>query len=105
MVNVKIKYRCSCGEEVVIRLDDSFHIDFPYCLKCGLMMSEVSRVLLNSDNMEVDLNVLIEEQKKIGEALYEIVWRGVQTIKECGEAFALLAGKLEEEDTEIKNVD
>lgn len=50
MVNVKIKYKCSCGEEVIIRLDDSYHIDFPYCLKCGLMMSEVSKVRINSDD-------------------------------------------------------
>lgn len=56
MTMIEINYKCSCGEEVTITIDDYYHHDLPYCPKCGLMMSETSRTQPDPYEVEQDQN-------------------------------------------------
>lgn len=52
MANIEIDYKCSCGYEITVRIDDYYINEIPKCPECGQIMREIART--QPDRLEVE---------------------------------------------------
>jgi len=56
MAWIDIDYKCTCGEEITINVDDYYLIDIPKCSGCGQIMRETARTQPDPYEVEQDQN-------------------------------------------------
>ena len=56
LANVEIDYKCICGYEITVIIDDYYLVEVPKCADCKQIMREVSRTQPDRYEVEQDQN-------------------------------------------------